>query len=158
MRLQQPIFAHGRVAQIRLRVVVDGVPVSAAVLITDVQLQAGEVATGPTRNPEEWATETVGAQYRNGVVRPGMEVVALSNGDAAAPARLGVVATHTTIRRLGGFRFGVVDGDAYVDGATLAASQGYVRAPIITERSDLTMRADMDSRAHVRLAWEGRQR
>lgn len=140
---------------IRLRISADDIPDSAAVLITDVQLQAGETPSGVVPNVDEARTLVGRAQYRNGVVNPGLDVVALSNADAASPARLGLVATNTTVRA-GAFRFGPVTGSAWVDAEANTASQGWGLGPVVTARQDLNLVMSVGDRAHVRLSWRER--
>lgn len=155
MRLQQPIQVDKPVASIRLRIEAEDIPDSAAVLVTDVQLQPGETATGVTLNVEEARTELGRFQYRNGVVNPGLAVVALSNADEATPARLGLVATRASVRA-GAFRFGKVNGRASVDAEDHSATQGWGLGPVVTARQDLNLLMDVDDRAHVRLSWRER--
>ncbi|MHC6175478.1 hypothetical protein [Glutamicibacter sp. X7] len=155
MRLQQPIFASKPLASIKLRIVATDVPDSAAVRITDVQLQAGEQATGVVPNPVEVATTRNRAQYRNGVVNPGMDVVALSNGDKAAPVRMRVLDAQGQTR-IGSYRFGRLNGSATADSGAHAATAGWGRAPIITERQDLALETEIENRLHLRLMWNER--
>lgn len=155
MRLQQPLFVDKPVRSIRLRVMATDVPISAAVLVTDIQLQAGEQATGIVPNPAEAGTVQGRAQYRNGVLNPGLKVVALSNADAAVPVRMDVRNASSELR-IGSYRFGKVTGSATVDGHNHTASQGHGQAPIITERQDLHLNVDISKRAHLRLAWHER--
>lgn len=152
MRLQLPIYARKPVASLTLRVRSQDFPAGASVAVTDFQVQAGALATGIAPNPSELVPRTAGKQYRNGVVHDGLEVVALSNGDRAAPARVEVAGSGDM--RVGSYRFGKVSGSAVVDGRAGTASQGWGRAPIITERSDLWLPCKLSGRAHVRVAWE----
>lgn len=154
MRLQQPIYVDKRVLSIKLRIVATDVPTSAAVLITDVQLQAGEQATGIVPNPAEVGTTIDRAQYRNGVINPGLQVVALSNADKAAPVYMRIRGKGET--RVGAYKFGALNGVAEVDGLNHYASQGYGRAPIITERQDLTLNTVLAGRAHLQASWNER--
>lgn len=157
MRLQQALYVDPKpVASIRLRIFTEDVPLSAVVLITDIQLQSGEQPTGVVFNPAEAGTTPSGAQYRNGVLNPGLRVVALSNADKAAPTRL-EVRNASGKTRVGSYRFGDLQGDAVVDGLGYSATAGYGRAPIITERQDLNLDTDITLRTHVRLAWEDRE-
>lgn len=156
VRLRQSIYSNGkRVTSIRLRVTARDVPTSAAVLITDIQLQHGERATGVVFNPREVGTTSNRAQYRNGVLAPGLRVVALSNADKATPVRMSVRDASGKVR-VGSYRFGDLQGGATVDGPQNTATHGYGRAPIITERQDLTLRTDIENRAHLRLGWNER--
>lgn len=156
MRLQQPIFVDKPVQSIRLRITATDVPTSAAVLVTDIQLQAGEQATGIVPNPREAGTTQGRAQYRNGVLNPGLKVVALSNADRAAPVRMDVRNASSPVR-IGGYRFGHVQGSATADAVNHTATQGYGRAPTITERQDLHLNTAITKRAHLRLAWHERE-
>ncbi|WP_346921685.1 hypothetical protein [Glutamicibacter creatinolyticus] len=155
MRLQQPLYVDKPVRSIKLKITAKDVPTSAAVIITDVQLQPGEQATGIVPNPREAGTTQGRPQYRNGVVNPGLEVVALSNSDKAAPVRLNVRNAKGNTR-IGSYRFGKLNGDAIADGPNHTATHGYGLAPIITERSDLHLRNAIDGRVHLRLAWHER--
>lgn len=155
MRLQQPIFVDKPVQSIRLRITATDVPTSAAVLVTDIQLQAGEQATGIVPNPREAGTTQGRAQYRNGVLNPGLKLVALSNADAAAPVHM-EIRNASGATRIGSYRFGVLSGTASVDGEAHTASHGHGRAPIITERQDLHLTTTLQGRAHLRLAWHER--
>lgn len=155
MRLQQPIFADKPVRNIRLRISARDVPASAAVKVTDIQLQPGETATGVVFNPREVGTTPGRAQYRNGVINPGLRVLALSNADKAAPVRMAISGASGPVR-VGSYRFGNVRGTATVDGPKHSATQGHGRAPIVTERQDLNLRTELLKRAHLRLAWEER--
>ncbi|GAA2940809.1 hypothetical protein ACFO7V_16920 [Glutamicibacter bergerei] len=154
MRLQQPIYVDKRVLSIKLRIVATDVPTSAAVLVTDVQLQAGEQPTGVVPNPAEVGTTIGRAQYRNGVINPGLQVVALSNADKAAPVYMRIRGKGET--RVGAYKFGALNGVAEVDGLNHYASQGYGRAPIITERQDLTLNTVLTGRAHLQASWNER--
>lgn len=155
MRLQFPFHAAGRVTQIDLKITARGLPDGARVDVTDVQLQPGQAASGVYHNPRELGSVTEGPQYRNGVIHDGLEVVALSNSDRGAPVRLEVTG-HTGSTRLSSYRFGSINGTAIVDGAAREASQGYGLPPVITERSDLTLRAQTDERVHLRAIWNDR--
>lgn len=156
MRLQRPIYTDKPVASIRLRITTTDVPVSAAVHITDIQLQAGELVSGPTGHPGEMGTTALGSQYRNGVVKPGLEVIGVSNADRAAPVRMQVRNAKGSTR-LGSYRFGDITGTATVDGSTHTASHGYGSAPLITERQDLHLRPYITNRLHLRLSWKDRE-
>ncbi|MBO0596597.1 hypothetical protein I2485_06870 [Nesterenkonia sp. E16_7] len=155
MRLQRPIYAQKPVEEIRLRIRARDIPSSAHLDVTDVQLQPGEDSTAVVPNPREAGTTAGGVQYRNGVVNGDMEVVALTNLDRATPTR---VELHNVAgeARVGSYRFGSFTGDAYVDGEEGAASRGWGRAPIITQRSDLTLRSSTERRMHIRLRWRDR--
>lgn len=156
MRLQQPIFVDKPVASIKLRIKAVDVPTSARVDITDIQLQAGEQATGVVPNPSEVGSSQLGSQYRNGVVGPGLEVIGMSNTDKATPVRMHVKnASGET--RIGSYRFGDLDGDALVDPVNFTATHGYGRPPIITERQDLYLKTNISNRLHLQLAWNGRE-
>lgn len=155
MRLQQPIYAKKPVASIKVRIAARDVPTSASVTVTDIQLQPGEQPSGVVPNPREVGTTPGGTQYRNGIVNNSLEVIALSNGDRAAPVRLDV-RNASGDTRMGSFRFGKVNGSATVDGPKHTATQGWGRAPIITERQDLHMRAKATGRIHLRARWDER--
>lgn len=155
MRLQRPLYVTKPVASIRLRVTARDVPTSAAVTVTDIQLQAGEQPTGIVPNPAEAGTTAGRAQYRNGVVNNKLSVIGLSNGDRAAPVRVDV-RNASGVTRIGSYRFGDVQGNAYADGPNGTASHGWGRAPIITERQDLHLEAEATGRIHLRLAWHER--
>lgn len=155
VRLQQPIYVDRPVQSIKLRILATDVPTSAAVVITDVQLQAGELPSGVVPNPSEVGTTPGRAQYRNGVVKPGQQIVALSNSDRAAPVRVSV-RNATGETRIGSYHFGELQGNASADGPNGTATHGYGRAPIITERSDLHLNTMIENRMHVRLAWNER--
>lgn len=156
MRLQQPIHVSKPVQSIRLRLTTNDLPASAAVTITDVQLQPGEQPTGVVPNPREAGTFPGPAQYRNGVVMDGLEIAALANSDRAAPTRLEVRGT-TENTRIGSYRFGKLRGTAIADGTRNTATQGHGRSPVITQRSDLALTAHTDQRVHMRLAWHDRE-
>lgn len=155
VRLQQPLYVDKPVASVKLRVMARDVPTSAAVIVTDIQLQAGELATGVVPNPAEVGTTAGRAQYRNGVINNKLSVIALSNGDRAAPVRVNV-RNAAGVTRIGSYRFGDVQGDATVDGPNGTATHGWGRAPIITERQDLHLEAEATGRIHLRLAWHER--
>lgn len=156
MRLRQSIYSKPKgVVSIRLRISAFDVPTSATVRVTDIQLQHGETPTGVVFNPREVGTMPGRSQYRNGVAPPGLRIVALSNADKAAPARMGVKDAAGPVR-VGSYRFGDVQGSASVDGANGTATHGFGRAPIITERQDMNLRTELLKRAHLRLSWEER--
>lgn len=156
MRLRQSIYAKPKgVTSIRLRITATDVPTSAAVRLTDIQLQPGETPTGVVFNPSEAGTVPGRAQYRNGVIPPGVRVVALSNADKATPALMSIRDAAGVVN-VGSYRFGDVQGTATVDGVNHTATHGYGRAPIITERQDLNLRTELSERVHLRLAWEER--
>ncbi|WIV44541.1 hypothetical protein [Glutamicibacter nicotianae] len=155
MRLQQPIYAAKPVDSIKLRITATDVPTSAAVRITDVQLQPGELPTGVVPNPREVGTTPGRWQFRNGVVNPGLTVVALSNADKAAPVRL-LVENASGQTTIGSYRFGTLSGSAHADAKSHAATDGWGRAPVVTERQDLTLRTDIENRLHARLMWNER--
>lgn len=155
MRLQRPIFVNKPVSAITIRVITAEVPTSASVRITDIQLQAGEQATGVVPNPAEVGTTRGRPQYRNGIIRPGLKLVALSNADRAAPVRV-EVRNAAGATRIGSYRFGPLNGRAVVDGPSGTATHGHGRAPIITERQDLHLNTELEGRAHLRLAWHER--
>ncbi|MDI3330124.1 MAG: hypothetical protein QJR09_05225 [Micrococcus sp.] len=153
MRLQLPIWARKRVAGLTVRVKADGIPAGASLEITDVQLQQGKLTTGPTPSVQELGVRAGGGrQYRNGVIHEGLEVVALANGDRAAPVRVQVRGQGNV--RVGSFRFGNVQGTAVVDGRAGTATQGWGRAPMVTERADLWLPCKLDDRAHMRVQWD----
>lgn len=153
MRLTGTVYAlEKRVRQLRLRLRVAGLPGAASVTVTDLQLQAGETATSLVPNPEDAGSTPGRVHYRSGVVNGRMKLVILANLDRAAPTRVRVESVHGTAR-IGSYRFGRVTGTAEVDGARQAASQGWGRTPILTERSDLTIPAQIDGRAHLRVSW-----
>ena len=154
MRLQQPIYVDKPVASIKLKIIATDVPTSASVTITDIQLQAGEQPTGIVPNPAEVGTAIGRAQYRNGVINPGLQVVALSNADKAAPVYMRIRGKGVT--RVGAYKFGALNGVAEVDGLNHYASQGYGRAPIVTERQDLTLNTVLTGRAHLQASWNER--
>lgn len=152
MRVQRPIWPKKRVAAITLRLSAQSIPTGAKLDITDIQLQAGKQTTGPAPSPSELIPALAGRQFRNGVVHDGMEVVALANGDRAAPVTVKVSGRGDI--RVGSFRFGEVIGSAEVDGRAGAATQGWGRAPTVTERSDLVVWCALADRAHLTLNWE----
>lgn len=147
-----PAF-HGRVAAISIEVRCEGLPDGVAVDVTDVQLQPGD-PTGVVPHPADVGSSPGGRQYRNGVVTRSDVVVAMSNADLAVPARVTVRGNADV--RVGSFRFGRVQGVALVDGEAGTASQGWGRAPIITERSDLHARVDVTAPTHVTVEWADR--
>lgn len=155
MRLQQPIYAKRAVASVKLRIAARDVPTSASVTVTDIQLQPGEQPSGVVPNPREVGTTPGRAQCRNGIVNNSLDVIALGNGDRAAPVRL-EVRNASGNTRVGSFRFGSVRGSATVDGAKHTATQGWGRAPIITERQDLQIAAEATGRIHLRAIWDER--
>lgn len=156
MRLQQPIYVEKPVKSIRLRITATDVPESSSVIITDVQLQAGELATGVVPNALEAGTKQLGKQYRNGVVNNRMTLVALSNADAAAPVRMRVLNAKGETR-IGSYRYGELNGTAVTDARQHLASKGWGRPPTITERSNLNLEAFATGRLHLRLAWNERE-
>ena len=156
MRLQQSLYAKPKgVVSIRIRISAYDVPTSAAVRITDIQLQPGETPSGVAFNPSEVGTSPGRSQFRNGVAPPGLRIVALSNADKATPVRMSIKDAAGSVR-VGSYRFGEVQGAATVDGANSTATHGFGRAPVITERQDLNLRTELTNRAHLRLAWEER--
>lgn len=155
MRLQQPLYVDKPVASIRLRIAARDVPTSASVTVTDIQLQPGELPTGIVPNPAEVGTTRGRAQYRNGVVNNKMRLVAMSNADKAAPVKM-TVRNAAGKTRVGAYRFGTVNGTATADGPRNTATHGHGRAPVITERQDLHLRAEATGRVHLRLAWNER--
>lgn len=155
MRLQQPIHVDKPVVSIRLKISATDVPLSAAVLITDIQLQAGEQATGIVPNPAETGTTPTREQYRNGVINPGLKVVALSNAGKATPLTMHVRGQGPV--RIGSYRFGTLNGPALADGERHTASHGHGLVPIVTERQDLNLDTEITSRAHLRLEWTERE-
>ena len=155
MRLQQPIHVDKPVQSIKLRITTTDVPLSAAVLITDIQLQPGEQATGVVPNPAEIGTTPTREQYRNGVINPGLKVVALSNAGKATPISMNIRAKGPA--QIGSYRFGTLNGPALADGERHSASHGYGLVPIITERQDLNLDTMVTSRAHLRLGWIERE-
>ena len=156
MRLQQPIYVDKRVLSIKLRIVATDVPTSAAVLVTDVQLQAGEQATGIVPNPAEVGTTIDRTQYRNGVVNNRMTLVLLSNGDQPAPAKL-TVQNAKGETRIGSYRYGHLNGSATADGVNNTATHGWGKIPVITPRSDLNLEAYANGRLHLRASWNERK-
>lgn len=146
------------VAEVTLRFEARDVPGSARIDVTDIQMQPGEQPTGIVPNPREAGTSVTGRrQYRNGVIHEGMEVVALANLDRTTPAKVMVRDGFGDVR-VGGFRFGDLSGEvAEADAQTHSASHGWGRPPIITERSDLYLRTQLQGRAHLRLEWEDRE-
>lgn len=152
MRLQRPIYAQQRVAEITLRVRARDLPESSRIDVTDLQLQAGEDASGPAVNVEEVPPAPAAARHTNGVIFDGMEAVILSNLDETAPATVEVRNAAGRIRA-GSYRFGSVNGSARVDGRAGTASQGWGRAPVVTARSDLMLRGETEGRAHIRVSW-----
>lgn len=155
MRLQRPVRPSKRVQHLTVRIISGGLPAGATADVTDVQLQGGGQSTGEVPNWGDILTGVGGRQWRNGVVHDGMEVVALANIDRATPTRVEVHADDDV--RIGTYRFGRVDGTAHVDGRTLDASQGWGSPPVITQRSDLTVRTYTTGRAHLRLEWRDRE-
>lgn len=155
MRLQYPFYTDDRVARVDLRIIARDLPEGAHIDVTDVQLQPGGDASGVFGNPRELGSIRQGPQYRNGAVHDGLEVVALSNSDRGAPTRLDVRGRSGSTR-IGSFRFGALNGSATADGANHEASQGWGLTPVITERSDLTLRAHTDKRVHLRISWNDR--
>ena len=156
MRLQQPIYVDKPVASLKLKLMATDVPDSASVTITDVQLQAGELATGVVPNQIEVATNEGQAQYRNGVVNNRMSVFALSNADSASPARL-TVRNARGETRIGSYRFGEIYGTATANARNHTATHGWGRPPIITARQDCNLEAFATGRLHLRLAWNDRE-
>lgn len=156
MRLQQPLYAKKPVASIRARFVAKDLPSSASIRITDVQLQSGEMASGPTFNPAEAGTTKLDAQYRNGVVKQGLDLVAVSNSDKAVPLRMQVRNANGNTR-FASYRFGVVNGTATVNGTNHTATHGHGLLPVITERQDLFLKTFIEGRLHIRLAWNERE-
>lgn len=155
MRLQQPIFTNKPAQSIRLRVTATDVPTSAAVRVTDIQLQPGQLATGVVPNPAEAGTTPSRSQYRSGVVAPGLEVVALSNSDQSAPTRMELVNSQGSAK-IGSYNFQEGASTGVVDGLAHTANRGYGFAPVITARQDLNLKNQITRRAHLRLAWKER--
>lgn len=156
MRLQQSLHVKKPVSNIRIRFETLDMPVSANVVVTDVQLQSGELSSGPTFNPAEAGTTKLAAQYRNGVLKTGLDVVGMSNSDKAVPLIMEARNVNGDLR-LGSYRFGVVKGRARVDGEALTATHGYGHPPVITERQDLFLKTYVPGRCHLRLAWNERE-
>lgn len=158
MRLQRPFYPEKRVAELTLRIRAFDIPDGARIDFTDVQLQPGMHPSGVTDNPREQGTTPEGGpQYRNGTIHDGMEVVAMANIDRPTPVRMSV---HNAAgdTQVGSYRFGTLRGeDAAVDGRQHTATHGWGRAPIITQRSDLYLRTNIEGRAHLRLEWEDRE-
>ncbi|MFJ2618152.1 hypothetical protein [Glutamicibacter sp. NPDC087344] len=155
MRLQQPIHVDKPVQSIKLRISAIDVPLSAAVLVTDIQLQSGEQASGVVPNPAEVGTTPTREQYRNGVINPGLKVVALSNAGKATPVTMQVRGQGPV--KVGSYRFGPLNGQATADGVKHTASHGYGLVPIVTERQDLNLDTEITARAHLRLGWIERE-
>jgi hypothetical protein len=157
VRLTGTIYTlDGRTAEVTLKVTVQDLPASASVTVTDVVLQPGETASGPVPNPREAGSTEGAVQYRSGVVPGDMDLVLISNADRASPTRVALESTFADVR-VGSYRFGTVRGSAAVDGAAHTATQGWGRAPVITERCDLTIPAAVDGgRAHLRVQWTDR--
>lgn len=156
--------------EITLTIRATNLTAGASVELTDIQLQSGPDATGIVPNPREVGTVQDGAIYRNGVTNGEMVVIAMSNSLASQPARVEVQGVHGDQVQAGDMHFGTVNGSAWVDGLTHENSQGWGRAPIITERQDLRMRMEVGevendmgdnlpgTRAHLRLAWFDRHK
>lgn len=155
MRLQQPIYAAKPAVSIRLRVKATDVPTSAAVRVTDLQLQAGELASGVVPNPSEAGTTPSREQFRNGVIVPGLQVVALSNSDEAVPVKMELL-NATGPARVGAYNFQEGTAAGVVDGLTHTANRGHGFAPVITPRQDLNLQNQIARRAHLRLSWRER--
>lgn len=156
MRLQQPLYVDKPVASISIRFEATDVPDSASVLLTDIQLQSGETASGVVPNPREVGTTPARAQYRNGVAAPGIDIIGMSNADRTSPVKM-TVRNATGETRIGSYRFGKLSGGATVDGPRHTATKGWGRAPLITERSDLYLATDIEARLHIRLSWNERE-
>lgn len=146
--------AGRRVAGVKLRVTVRDIPGEAEVYVTDVQLQQGADVSGYAYAPEDIDTRPRGRHFVNGTITESQPIMLLANMQASAPARLEVLDADSVIR-LGMYRFGRVVGEAFVDGEAAEASQGWGRAPIITERCDLQINAEVDPRQrfHLRAIW-----
>lgn len=158
-----------RTVSVTVRVVAKDVPDGAEISVTDLQLQKGADVSELTVNQREAGTSRGPSHYRNGVVNGAMIVGAMSNMLVSAPVRAEVQAGHGHDVRAGDMRFGSIASSAYVDGRTHKSSQGWGRAPIVTERQDLRM--DMQAgvteddlgdplpgaRVHLRLAWDERE-
>jgi len=158
VRLRQTIHVRKPVREITLRVRAADVPEEAHIDVTDVQLTPGSAPGGVTITPKEAGTTTSGAtQWRNGVVHDGMEIVALADPDRTTPAKMTMLnASGDT--KIGSYRFGELDGaQAEVDPRNHRATHGWGRPPLITQRSDLYLRARCQGRAHLRLEWEDRE-
>lgn len=147
VRLFGRIHPHrGRVASIRTRVQV-GVPSSAAVRVTDLQLQPGDHITGWTLHPTDLGVESVpGWSWRNAVASGDQTLVIAADTASASPTLWDVRGTATGVR-LGRYVVGDVDGVARVDGALHAATQGAGVPPHLTARSD----TDVDVRLGGRM-------
>ena len=144
---------NGRVAAVTVQVRCEGLPDGVAVDVTDVLLQPGD-PTGTVPHPGDVSVRPGGRQYRNGVVVRSDTIIAMSNSDQATPAR--VTARANADVRVGSFRFGRVRGTALVDGEAGTATQGWGRAPIITERSDLQARVTVSAPTHITVDWADR--
>lgn len=157
MRLRGTYWTpRGRVSQITLRLLVDGLPEAAEVTITDLQLQAGELPTGIVPNPAETGTPTGKTTYRNGVIHGGRPVVLLANIDAATPTQIAVERAHGETQ-IGSYRFGDPAGARVeADGAALTATAGWGRVPVVPERSDLHLNIRTAGRAFLRAGWTDR--
>lgn len=157
-----------RTVSVTVRVVTSGVPSGGQISVTDLQLQKGTDVSGLTINQREAGTSVGGSHYRNGVVNGDMVIGAMSNLLVSAPVRAEVQAGNGNSIRAGDMRFGTVQSSAYVDGKTHSSSQGWGRAPIVTERQDLRMSMNVGvtedefgeplpgARTHLRLSWDER--
>lgn len=170
MRLTGKFYTlTGRPTEITLRIGVSGMPDTATVAVTDVQVQKGDDPTGLVPNPREAGTTATPTQrWVNGAINGDMVIVALSNNLTATPARSRIEGMHGDTAKVGDMHFGEVDGAAWADARTHDNSQGYGRPPTITERSDLMLGCKIGdtgdewepkagARGHLRLSWIERE-
>lgn len=154
VRLAGRFYTGGkRVVGIKLRITASNIPTGAEVHVTDVQLQAGEDHSGFAFAPEDIDIRPRGRYYVNGTINKSQPVMMLANMLKSSGMKLDILDAEGGAVQLGTYRFGPVLGEATADGEKHAATQGWGRVPIITERCDLQIIAKVEERIHVRAAW-----
>lgn len=154
MRLAGQFHTRGkRVVGLKLRIESNNIPPGAKVQVTDVQLQAGAEHSGYAFAPEDIDIRPRGRHYVNGTINKSQPVMMLANMLKSSGMKLDILDAEGGVVQLGTYRFGPVLGEATADGEKHAATQGWGRVPIITERSDLQIIAKVEERIHVRAAW-----
>lgn len=147
---------EGRVESVKVRIVARDIPDGAEFGVTDVQLQAGRDPSGYSVNPEDVDVMERSRHYTNGTVTVSQPIMILSNMRFPSGTRIEVLDASSDVT-VGDYRFGKVSGRAVVDGETGTATQGWGRAPLITERSDLQVDVTIGSKIHIRGSWADRR-
>lgn len=141
---------------VKLRITASDIPEGAEFGVTDVQLQAGRDPSGYEFNPEDVDVVERSRHYVNGTITTSQPIMILSNMRFPSGARLEVLDASSAVT-IGDYRFGEVSGRAVVDGESGTATQGWGRAPVITERCDLQVDVTIGSKIHLRGSWADRR-